>query len=259
MITGGEFAMVQKTLPKPFFFEKGQRAVLLLHAYNGSPNDVRMMGRALEKENYTVYAPMFKGHGTLNPEDVLTAAPVDWIQDSKEALQFLVDKGYQQVAVFGLSLGGLMAMNIMTTQSVLAGGTFNSPVINDEGFNLRSAFLEYVRYVKKAAGQPNEEIEIEMVGIEEKLDQQLAAISELVYSMQPAFKEIMQPVFIAQSGQDKLINPQIAVKFKEELVKAKIDFNWYEKSEHVITVGVDRRALEKDLLHFLSDLNWNGE
>lgn len=259
MITGGESAMVQKTLPQPFFFEKGQRAVLLMHAYNGSPNDVRMMGRALEKENYTVYAPMFRGHGTLNPEDVLTAAPADWIQDSKEALQFLVDKGYQQVAVFGLSLGGLMAMNIMTTQSVLAGGTFNSPTINDEGFNLRSAFLQYVRYVKQVAEQTDEEIEIEMVRIEEKLDQQLAAISELVYSMQPAYKEIVQPVFIAQSGQDKLINPQVAVKFKEELVKAKVDFNWYENSEHVITVGVDRRELEKDLLHFLSDLNWNGE
>ena len=251
--------MVKKTLPQPFFFEKGPKAVLLMHAYTGSPNDVRMMGRALEKENYTVYAPMFKGHGTLDPEDILEATPADWIQDAKEALHFLAEKGYQQVAVFGLSLGGVIATNVMTTEPILASGTFSSPTLNDEESNLRPSFLRYVRHVKKLAGQTNENIESRMVLVEEKLNHQLAAISEMVSEMRPAYKNIKKPVFIAQSGKDELINPQIAVKFKEELTQAKVDFNWYENSTHVITVGVDRRELEKDVLDFLSDLNWNGE
>ncbi|MDN6355119.1 MAG: carboxylesterase, partial [Lactiplantibacillus plantarum] len=29
--------------PEPFFFEHGQHAVILLHAYAGSANDVRML------------------------------------------------------------------------------------------------------------------------------------------------------------------------------------------------------------------------
>ena len=37
-------------LPKPLFSEKGKRAVLLLHAYSGSSNDVRMLSRRLEKK-----------------------------------------------------------------------------------------------------------------------------------------------------------------------------------------------------------------
>ncbi|MGB6178543.1 alpha/beta hydrolase [Carnobacterium sp.] len=251
--------MVKQTLPQPFFFEKGPKAVLLMHAYTGSPNDVRMMGRALEKENYTVYAPLFKGHGTVEPEDILAATPEDWIQDAKEALDFLADKGYKQVAVFGLSLGGVIATNIMTTESILASGSFSSPTINDEKSNLRPSFLRYVRRIKKLAGQTPESIESRMVTVEKNLDQQLAAISKMVSTMQPAYKEITKPVFIAQSGQDELINPQIAIKFKDELIHAKVDFKWYENSTHVITVGVDRRELEEDVLHFLSDLNWNGE
>ncbi|WP_034551133.1 alpha/beta hydrolase [Carnobacterium funditum] len=251
--------MVKQTLPQPFFFEKGPEAVLLMHAYTGSPNDVRMMGRALEKENYTVYAPMFKGHGTFDPEDILAATPADWIQDAKEALQFLAEKGYQQVAVFGLSLGGVIATNIMTTESILASGTFCSPTINDEESNLRPSFLRYVRHVKKLAGQTDESIESRMVIVEEKLNQQLAAISSMVSSMEPTYEKITKPVFIAQAGQDELIDPQVAVKFKNKLIHAKVDFNWYENSTHVITVGVDRRELENDVLHFLSDLNWNGE
>ncbi|WP_373748590.1 alpha/beta hydrolase, partial [Jeotgalibaca porci] len=51
-------------LPQPFLFEAGPRAVLLLHAYTGSANDVRMLGRHLQREGYTVYAPNFSGHAS---------------------------------------------------------------------------------------------------------------------------------------------------------------------------------------------------
>lgn len=60
-----------RQLPKPLYAKHGKRAVLLLHAYSGSPNDVRMLARFLEKADYTVYAPLFKGHGTMEPYDIL--------------------------------------------------------------------------------------------------------------------------------------------------------------------------------------------
>lgn len=40
---------MQIKLPKPFFFEEGQRAVLLLHGFTGSSADVRQLGRYLQK------------------------------------------------------------------------------------------------------------------------------------------------------------------------------------------------------------------
>ncbi len=36
--------------PKPVFAEHGKRAVILFHAYSGSPNDVRMLCRSLEQK-----------------------------------------------------------------------------------------------------------------------------------------------------------------------------------------------------------------
>lgn len=36
---------------KPFFFQAGKRAVLLLHGFTGSSSDVRMLGRFLEKQD----------------------------------------------------------------------------------------------------------------------------------------------------------------------------------------------------------------
>lgn len=34
-----------KSLPQPIYEKHGKRAILLLHAYSGSPNDVRMLAR----------------------------------------------------------------------------------------------------------------------------------------------------------------------------------------------------------------------
>ncbi|GAA3319729.1 hypothetical protein GCM10020331_027810 [Ectobacillus funiculus] len=43
--------------PKPFTFEAGERAVLLLHGFTGHSADVRMLGRYLEGKGYTCHAP----------------------------------------------------------------------------------------------------------------------------------------------------------------------------------------------------------
>lgn len=40
---------MQIKLPKPFFFEEGKRAVLLLHGFTGNSADVRQLGRYLQK------------------------------------------------------------------------------------------------------------------------------------------------------------------------------------------------------------------
>lgn len=251
--------MVANKLPEPFFFENGSRAVLLLHAYTGSPNDVRMLGRALQKENYTVYAPVFKGHETADPEDILAAQPVEWIADAKKAVQFLEEKGHKQLAVFGLSLGGIIANKIMLEKKMLAGGVFCSPAISKSQNRIKKTFLAYLRSVKKKKGYSAEEIEGRMPGIEQKLDQQLKGISEIIRSMENHYDQLTNPLFIAQAGKDELLDPQMALEFKNRLINAKVDFHWYENSTHVVTVGSDHKELEADVLNFLSELKWNGE
>lgn len=246
---------------KSFFFEKGPQAVILMHAYSSTPNDVRMLGRALEKENYTVYAPLFRGHGTKDPEDILDTSPRDWIEDAKEAIQFLREKGYKEIAIFGLSMGGVIATKMLIDrESVLAGGTFCSPVLNfHNGTNVKKEFLTYVQAMKKKAGYSELEINDYMPKIEKKLDEQLDEISELTKSMEAHYSEIKHPFFIAQAGQDELIDPQIAIAFRAALTQASVvDFHWYENSKHAVTVGVDRKALQEDVSNFLKQLDWNG-
>ena len=42
--------------------ESNTRAVILFHAYTGTPADVRMLAQFLHRHDYAVYVPVFSGH-----------------------------------------------------------------------------------------------------------------------------------------------------------------------------------------------------
>ncbi len=88
--------MMKLASPKPFTFEGGDRAVLLLHGFTGNSADVRMLGRFLEKKGYTCHAPIYKGHG-VPPEQLVHTGPEDWWKDVMNAYQHLKDQGYEKI------------------------------------------------------------------------------------------------------------------------------------------------------------------
>ena len=51
--------------------EGNTRAVILFHAYTGTPADVRMLAQFLHRHDYAVYVPVFSGHGTPDVDDIL--------------------------------------------------------------------------------------------------------------------------------------------------------------------------------------------
>ncbi|MEI2439700.1 alpha/beta fold hydrolase, partial [Priestia megaterium] len=97
--------------PKPFTFEGGEKAVLLLHGFTGNSADVRMLGRFLEKKGYTCHAPHYKGHGVA-PEELVHTGPKDWWKDVMDGYEFLKRKGHESIAAVGLSLGGVFSLKL---------------------------------------------------------------------------------------------------------------------------------------------------
>ena len=55
---------------KPHFFQGGDKAILLIHGYTGSPREMLWLGTQLHKAGYTVSIPRLPGHGT-NKEDFI--------------------------------------------------------------------------------------------------------------------------------------------------------------------------------------------
>ncbi|MBM7687855.1 carboxylesterase [Enterococcus ureilyticus] len=252
--------MKKISLPKPLFTQNGSRAVLLLHAYSGSSNDVRMMSRYLEKENYTVYSPNFSGHATVAPENILAKSTSDWWQDTIEAIQFLKEHGYKELAIFGLSMGGIFTMSALTDQleGVIGGGFFCSPIVPVKN-KVPENFALYADKVLKMAGVSTQERAERMVNIKTASYEQLSDIE--AFSKQTANKlaQIEVPVFMAQAGKDEMIDPMGVYQTAQALTQTRSTLNWYPNSDHVLTVGPDHKQLEQDVLAFLNTLSWNEE
>ncbi|MGG5370050.1 alpha/beta hydrolase [Enterococcus sp. AZ196] len=247
--------------PESLFLPHGKQAVLLLHAYSGSPNDVRMLARFLEKLNYTIYAPLFTGHGTLNPMDILQETSDQWWQDCKKAVDFLHSQGYKDIAVLGLSMGGTYATRLLSAMpdSFVGGGFFCSPIAPVKT-NVTENFLLYAKQVmeRNDASVTKERIE----GYRPLVEQQLAMIEEQAHIAYENLAKINRPFFMAQAGQDEMIEAKGVFQTAARLQQTSFTLNWYPNSGHVITIGPERRQLEQDVADFLASLGWrekNGE
>ena len=134
--------------PKPFTFEGGDRAVLLLHGFTGNSADVRMLGRFLEKKGYTCHAPIYKGHG-VPPEELVHTGPEDWWKDVMNAYQHLKDQGYEKIAAVGLSLGGVFSLKLAYTLPILGVVPMCAPMYIKSEEIMYQGILAYAREYKK--------------------------------------------------------------------------------------------------------------
>lgn len=250
-----------RMLPTELYFKNGEKAILLLHAYTGSPNDVRMLARKLERAGYTVLAPMFSGHGTIDPMNILNMTPQVWYEDAKKALQQLKNDGYEEIAVFGLSMGGLFAMKLIEEfpNEFVAGGAFCSPLSPGSDQQIYPNFLKYCEFMyKKTSNSPNE-LQQKLDMIKEPLKNQLQAILEVTDKTSENLTTIKIPIFLAQSALDEMIDSQGVYDVAKRLGQTSHEIHWYPNSTHVITVSKERQLFEEDVQSFLSHIPWKKE
>ena len=64
--------------------------------------------------------------------------------------------------------------------------------------------------------------------------------------------QITSRFYLAQSGEDEMIDPEDAYLVRDALTGAQeVDFQWFEHNTHVITTNRERSAFEQSLLAFI--------
>lgn len=97
------------------------RAVLIVHGFSGTPNEIKSLGEKMSSEGHTVFMPLLEDYGgtaALANQGEATA----WKNSVRIGLEMLA-KCYQDVALVGFSLGG----------SIVTDLALDSAYINDEG------------------------------------------------------------------------------------------------------------------------------
>ncbi|UQZ76202.1 carboxylesterase [Niallia circulans] len=240
---------------KPLTFKgDNKRAVLLLHGFTGNTSDVRLLGRYLNTKGYTCYVPLYKGHG-VPPEELVEYGPKDWWKDVTEAYQHLKEMGFEEIAVGGLSLGGVFSLKLGYTVPVKGIVTMCAPMYIKSEDVMYEGVLEYARNYKQREKKSEEVIEQEMAQF--KPMNTLKELQNLIKEVRESVDLIYSPVFVIQARHDQMIDTNSANIIYEEVESIQKDIKWYEKSGHVITHDKEKEQVFEDFYQFLEKLDWN--
>lgn len=242
-------------LPEPFTFEVGPRAVLLLHGFTGHTADVRMLGRYLEKKGYSSHAPILSGHG-LPPEELMKYSPEKWWQDVLQAYNHLVDLGYEEIAVAGLSLGGALSIKLASCEKVKAVIPMCAPMYADNESQLTGAFKHFAKQFKQFEQKDAAEIEAELEVLMKDFAGLFQEVAGLINEVKEHVEMIYSPTLVVQARHDQIINPESATYIYENVESDIKDLKWYEDSSHVITLSNEKEILHEDIYMFLESLDW---
>lgn len=241
--------------PKPFTFEAGPRAVLLLHGFTGHTADVRMLGRYLEKKGYTSHAPIYRGHG-LPPEELIKSNAEQWWEDVLQAMEHLKELGYEEVAVAGLSLGGVLGLKLAYTTQIKGIISMCAPMFFDNEEQLTQGLRLFSKEYKQLENKDEQTIETEVEQIMEQAADVFAEIKSTVEDVSKQIDTIYTPAFVVQARNDEMINSSSADYIYEQVQSDEKEIKWYEESSHVITLDKQKDELHEDIYQFLEQLDW---
>jgi carboxylesterase len=97
---------------QPFSIGNGDRGVLLVHGFTGSPFEMRLLGEALATRGFAVEGVKLAGHvGTT--QELRQSTWHDWYRSAADGLDRLRQRvGGKRVGVAGLSMGGLVTLEL---------------------------------------------------------------------------------------------------------------------------------------------------
>ncbi|MEQ6377780.1 carboxylesterase [Bacillaceae bacterium S4-13-58] len=244
--------------PEPFTFKAGNRAVLLLHGFTGHSADVRMLGRFLQDKGYTCHAPIYRGHGAP-PEQLIESRPEEWWEDVQNALSHLKELGHEEIAVAGLSLGGVLSLKLAYSEAMKGVVTMCAPMFFDNEEQLTKGFKQFAKEYKQLERKSEDEIERELKELMDNSKEVFHELGRLIQEVNDNLDLIYTPTFVVQARKDRMINTESAQYIYEHVEADHKEIKWYENSGHVITMDQEKEQLHEDIYQFLESLEWSDK
>ena len=117
-----------------------KEAVILLHHLNGNKEEYNLLTSKLNTINFTTLALDFRGHGSSegNKEEYEL-----YINDIKAAVDFLKDKGFEEIHIIGAGIGANAAVKYATEDRDINKIITLSPRENYNGYKLPEYVNDY--------------------------------------------------------------------------------------------------------------------
>jgi carboxylesterase len=214
----------------PFFWKAGPVGVLLSHGYTASTAEVRLLGRFLHEQGYTVAGPLLPGHMTT-PEEMNRCRWQDWAEAMEAAYQQITAR-CERVFVGGESMGALLALYLASEHPEVPGLLIYAPALRISPIDafLARLLVRFVPYVRKKEIVPAERWQ----GYSVNPVPALVQLLHLQNEVRPRLPDIHQPLLLIQGRLDTDIDLRGVEMLYQEIGSPLKELHWLERSRHVV-------------------------
>lgn len=245
-------------IKKPFYFQGDNgKAVLLLHGWSTTPYELRRLGIFLNKQGYTVHAPMLSGHGTV-PSDLENVVYEDWINDAQGAYSKL-NENSEKVFIGGTSMGATLAMQLAKNNPEIDG-----IILMATPYRLRfekilkffvSAISRFKKYHKKfyppTFGRATTITRI--ISYQSYPFKNILELEKLVKESREDLNKIFQPCFVIQSSSDHIVTKKSLVNIYDQVSSSKKRKKYIKRAYHTFISDIKNEHIFEDILNFLEE------
>jgi carboxylesterase len=240
---------------EPFHHRAGPVGVLLCHGFTGSPQSMRPWADRLAAAGLTVSLPLLPGHGT-RWEDLQVTRWEDWYAEVSRELLRLAGE-CEQVFVFGLSMGGGLALKLAADHGGLVSGVVvvNPSVRSD---NPATALLPVLRHLVPSRPGIASDIarpDAREVGYDRVPLHAAWSLSRFWREVQSALPAVAQPVLLLRSPRDHVVSPANSALILARISSVDVTERLCEQSFHVATLDFDAELIFEESLGFVRRLS----
>jgi carboxylesterase len=243
----------------PFLFEApGETAVLLVHGFTGSPYEMRGLGTALSQAGMTAMGIRLPGH--QSPESMTCIRRDAWRAEVRDAFVTLRKK-YRYVGVAGLSMGGLLTLDLAATPGVQidAIASLAAPMFL---YGFKARFLLPVlaatplgtrmKWVKTQPGNIKDDAaRARHPSIRWCTIDAVDELRKLLLEVRAKLAAVQAPILIEHATHDTtalvksadILYRSVGSTHKEKII--------LPDSYHVITVDTEKHLVERDVVRFM--------
>jgi carboxylesterase len=250
-----------------FFFEGGRSGVLLIHGLTGTPMEMKLLGKGLNRAGFTVHGMQLAGH-CGDVDDLLATGWRDWYASVEQAADAMLGK-VDQLFVGGLSMGALLALKLAADRPGRIAGvgvygatfhydgwsipplarlSFLLPLLKKLGIGRGRSFMEQPPY-----GIRDERLRAQVstamlsgdsaaAGLPGNPWYSLAEMYGLAASVRRQLRQVTSPCLVAHASDDdvaSLKNAELVMRG----VSAPAELLLLDDSYHMITIDKERRTL----------------
>lgn len=250
-----------------FTFHGDRRGVLLVHGLTGTPNEMRLLGKGLNRAGFTVHGVQLDGHcGT--EADLLATTWQDWYRSVETAAERLRER-CDHVFVGGLSMGALLALHLAARRPELVDGVgvfgatfrydgwsvprharlaFMLPVLKKFKLARHRTFLEAPPYgirderLRASAVKSMQSGDSTVAGLPGNPWYALAEMLMLSSKVRGELSKVTAPCLVAHATHDDIASIANAYLVRDR-VSGPVQMLLLEDSYHMITIDRERRQL----------------